>query len=451
VTSTTRDPHHTGRMPWDDPDWKPNPKRRTEATTPGAAKTQNLLHKSDNDAVKWWDHDVNPESLWRTAKLMSRKEAAWICPKCGTKFTKPIYEMTQRLGLACPTCQAKWKRDYERKRKELSTKTVADIPHLMAIWADPTPPDQVPVLDSGYYKFRCANGHQSTRRPYSQMGAECQYCKNAATRKANAEAATADPTSARLSPEISSQWHPTRNGKTELAKVPPNSRTLRWWRDPVCGHEWEATPRERDKYLRLRCPFCKSILDSLAFHYPEIAAQWAPENPLSPWHVRPTGKLDFDPIWVCPNDPAHRWTASTHSRVNGSTCPDCRETGKSRVEIEHLAAARKLFGSAASGNRMTSPAFGRRGGWTVDILVTLVSGHQIAIEYDGAYWHADKAGIDSDKSADLLAAGLTVVRLREAPLPALGIDHPRYHEVTVYSDAPDAPGVMSIVKGLVDR
>ncbi|MGV9482338.1 zinc-ribbon domain-containing protein [Gordonia aichiensis] len=436
---------------WGDIGWgcqscRQNPKRQTPAATAGA-KNKNLLRNSDDAVVSWWDHDANPESLWQKAKLRSPQEAAWRCPKCATSFRKTIREMTSHLSsLSCPTCKAEWEQEYRRKQRELSTKTVADIPELAALWIDTTPANQVPVLDSGYYKFRCVNGHQSTRRPYGYMDG-CSYCAAAETRKANAAKAATDPASTRLSPEISAQWHPSLNGRWKLAAVSPNSRRPAWWKDPICGHEWQATPRERDKYHRLRCPHCRTVLDSLAYYYPEIAAQWAPENSVSPWHIRSTtSQMVEEPSWVCPNDSRHRWKATPGSRVNGSTCPECQESGKSKVELAHLAEARRLFGNASSGKRIDSPAFVRRGAWTVDILVDLDDGRQLAIEYDGSYWHADKAGLDIEKSRDLIAAGLTVVRLREEPLAHLDIESACYHEITVYSTAPDPTGTMERVR-----
>jgi Probable Zinc-ribbon domain len=427
-----------------------NPKRQTEAKPPGA-KAQNLLRDSDHNAIGWWDHDSNPESLWQTAKLRSPKSASWRCPTCSTTFTAVIRDMTSRLSsLSCPACKAEWERAYEREKRELSTKSVADIPQLAALWIDPTPPALVPVMSSDYFKFRCANGHQSTRRPWAYMRGGCSYCLGGETRKANAEAAVINPNSARLSPEIRSQWHPTRNGNWLLAQVSPDSRRIAWWKDPVCGHEWQATPRERDKYQRLRCPECETVLDSLAFLYPELAAQWAPENSVSPWHVRPSASTwAVQPTWICPNNSGHRWSASPASRVTGSTCPDCQESGKSIVELAHMTEARRLFGNAASGHRIYSESFGRRGAWTVDILVELGVGRQLAIEYDGAYWHRDKVALDVEKSRDLLLAGLTVVRLREAPLASLAVSDPKYYEITVFSDAPDPAGVIARVRSLV--
>lgn len=38
----------------------------------------------------------------------------------------------------------------------------------------------------------------------------------------------------------------------------------------------------------------------------------------------------------------------------------------------------------------------------------------MAIEYDGAFWHGDKAELDREKSLDLLAAGFAVMCARES-------------------------------------
>ncbi|GAA1463520.1 hypothetical protein [Williamsia maris] len=102
----------------------------------------------------------------------------------------------------------------------------------------------------------------------------------------------------------------------------------------------------------------------------------------------------------------------------------------------------------SSGVRIRSDAFVRRASWTVDILVTLADGHRIAIEYDGSYWHADKVALDSAKSLDLLAEGIEVVRLREAPLPTLPIEVPTYHEIVIHSASPDPVGVIGKVRDL---
>ena len=204
------------------------------------------------------------------------------------------------------------------------------------------------------YKFQCPSGHRNTRQPLSYLFGGCSACKAIKTRKTNAEAATADPSASRVTPEISSQWHP--------------------------------------------------------YHYPEVAEEWSPDNPLSPWEIRPnTSQLAEPPLWVCKNDPVHVWRAMPAARVNGSQCPECIETGKSRIETECYSAALAHWGNAKSGSRIHSAKFQTHSSWTVDICVDLPSGKQLAIEYDGSYWHRDKADVDRVKSLDLLADGFLVV------------------------------------------
>ena len=250
----------------------------------------------------------------------------------------------------------------------------------------------------------------------------------------------------RLTPELVEQWHPTLNGPLEVHAVSPVSRRLIHWRDPVCGHEWVATPAEREKRERLRCPECRTILDSLAWHFPELAAEWSTTNPLTAWHVRPSGSIPFVPEWVCPDDDTHRWRIGTNARVNGSTCPQCRETGKSMVELRYFEAVRAAYGEAFSGMARRSDAFTRRKCWVPDITVPLANGQTLLLEYDGHYWHSDKAEIDLAKTRDLLASGALVVRLREKPLEPLGMVSDRYLELEVSPTAVDIGRAVDVIR-----
>lgn len=146
-----------------------------------------------------------------------------------------------------------------------------------------------------------------------------------------------------------------------------------------------------------------------------------------------------------------QWTATLASRSAGSGCPECRQAGKSRIEVEHCAAADRVFAKTASGRRIEHKAFQRRPRWLVDIVAETKHGSHVAFEYDGAYWHADKVEIDTAKSRDLLAAGYLVVRLRERPLPPIPVIAPGYLEISVHSTAPDPGNVMDYVFAWVER
>lgn len=172
-------------------------------------------------------------------------------------------------------------------------------------------------------KFRCPKGHQPRISPFRFLKDGCPHCRAAKARK---------QWLADLSPEIASQWHPTRNGRYTPHNVVWDSQRQVWWRSECCDREWQESPRDRDKYQRLRCPACRSILGSLAWVDPGLALEWSSRNPRSAWHVRPHADPGFVPEWVCANNLAHVWQAPVSSRSSGADCPERREVGKSRVE-----------------------------------------------------------------------------------------------------------------------
>lgn len=409
-----------------------NPKSRTVGTKKPAVS--NLLSTSSLKVVSWWDHERNPEALWKTAKIRGTKQAWWKCQE-GHSFSARIIDVTGGYD-ACPTCRTQREEAWNRKRAQYDGLTVADVPELLAAWRADTPPDQVLLSDTDWrarYNLQCPQGHIYTTQPLRWLLYGCPFCKASDTKHACEEAYEEDPTFTRLTPEIASQWHPTKNPKLSLGTISPESRRKVWWLDPVCGHEFVAMPRERDKYQRWRCQECETILDSLAYHYPEIAEEWAEDNEWSPWQILPnSSKLKETPLWQCREDPSHQWRTSPANRINGSGCPMCRTSGKSFIELEYARAAENIWPVVESGQRIHSKNFANHASWSVDILATTSDHRRLAIEYDGAYWHQDKTATDREKSLDLLREGCVVWRLRESPLPSLDISDPNYHEMTVY-------------------
>lgn len=390
-----------------------------------------LLADSDSPAVQWWDNENNDPSVFETVTVLARRVCQWRCPECSLCFAEKVHVMTD--WPRCPGCEerrrAERKTDYEKWKRT----PVAEVPELAAAWSDDNDDDSRLVMVAyGWkmYKFRCANGHHPRITPVRFLTAGCPHCRGAKT-------AAQTKSVAELQPELAAQWHPTRNGKYTPENVVRSSERVMWWKSDCCGYEWEASVGARDSGRRLRCPSCRTILDSLAWQDPGLAAEWSPANPVTAWHVRPSASLPFAPQWICSTNPDHVWNAPVASRSIGAECPECRQAGKSRVELDHHVAAVEVFGSARSGITIQDEAFSSRGSWTTDISVEH-QGLTVVIEYDGAYWHRADAKIlvDQRKSLDLLAAGYVVVRLREDDLPSLGIEHPRYREIRVHSTAP---------------
>lgn len=427
-----------------------NPSRPAQTKTVAGTRRRDLLRLSDATALTWWDHDVNDPADLATATLRAFREAHWRCPECGHRFTERVRDMV--VHPSCPECATKRKAGDDAEWARLNATPVSAVPELLAAWADEANPSTVMLAgDYTLRRFRCPAGHHPRIAPLTFLRSGCPSCRGIQTRTERLEAVAADPDAHQMNREIASQWHPERNGKLRLETLSPGSRRKVWWRDPDCGHEWQASPTDREKGQRLRCPVCRTILDSLAYHFPDVAAEWSPANPLSAWKVRPSGSTAFTPEWICSTNPDHTWNATLASRSVGSGCPECRESGKSRVELDHYAAAEKVFARAASGRRVEHDAFQRRPRWLVDIVAETENGTQVAIEYDGAYWHADKVELDTAKSHDLLAAGYLVVRLREWPLQPLLVDAPGYLEVTVHPTAPDPGNVLHRVHAWVEQ
>lgn len=125
-------------------------------------------------------------------------------------------------------------------------------------------------------------------------------------------------------PEISKEWHPTKNGNLKPNMFASKSSQKAWWKC-ASGHEWYASIAQRT-FLNRSCPYCSNQKVLKGYNdfetlCPEIAKQWHPTNNhiLSPSDVTiGSGKIVW---WICPE--GHEWKASVKSRVKGSGCPVC--------------------------------------------------------------------------------------------------------------------------------
>lgn len=414
--------------------------RRAPARQPGAS---NLFKDSGSKFLSWWDRDLNSEKDWLTTPSKATRKIHWRCADYGHKF------VSSPAGLwNCPTCIERRMSEYRKETDSYADKSVADVPEILAYWADERDPATVAANSRQQFVFTCENGHKARRAPRLRG---CPICRGQATKRKNIELATTDNAPPRMGAELAEQFHPNRNGKILMAALSPDSGRMVWWRDPNCGFEWQDTPGARDKRERLRCPRCESILDSLAYHYPDIADEWSPSNPQTAWQVRPTGQTrGYTPEWVCKS--GHRWQATTVSRTNGSLCPECSVAGKSKIELAYLEALSAIFPSVHSGLLIRSQKFTHARAWRPDIVIEADDGSRsVVVEYDGSYWHAEKSEIDTKKSLDLIAADYNVVRLREHPLGSLPVSSDHYLELVAYGLTDDISRIVATIEDWVGK
>ncbi|MCP5049604.1 MAG: zinc-ribbon domain-containing protein [bacterium] len=128
-----------------------------------------------------------------------------------------------------------------------------------------------------------------------------------------------------LYPELSKQWHPTKNGDLKPCRVTPGSGVKVWWKCKE-GHEWISMIANRTNGNG--CPFCAHSHASdeynLQIMNPELAKQWHPtENgDLKPGEV--THGSEKKVWWLC--EKGHKWREKVwyRNRNAGIGCPYCQ-------------------------------------------------------------------------------------------------------------------------------
>jgi hypothetical protein len=170
----------------------------------------------------------------------------------------------------------------------------------------------------------CEKGHEWNAQIKSRVtGVGCPVCAGKSIKIGYNDLATTHP-------ELSKEWHPTKNGSMTPCDVTKGSDKKVWW---ICdkGHEWEASVSSR---IRGRgCPVCANRLivkgvNDLATVRPELVDEWHPtKNEIKPDEVG-YGSRNYA-WWKC-RVCGHEWRAVIVSRHKGSGCPECAK--KKRIQ-----------------------------------------------------------------------------------------------------------------------
>jgi hypothetical protein len=173
---------------------------------------------------------------------------------------------------------------------------------------------------------------------------------------------------------------------------------------------------------------------SLLASEPDIAAEWHDERngDLTAADVRPGSNKKV--WWRCSEDATHEWQSTVVNRTKGSGCPFCRLVPRSREEIILACELLSFLSFDLDEHKLLV------GGKLVDVDILIPELH-LVVEFDGCYWHREKARIDADKSALLTHAGWRVIRVREEPLEKIGPN-----DVVVPQKAPKAGANIVLLK-----
>lgn len=358
-----------------------------------------------------WDLEKNTKHYSELLEASNYK-AHWICKTDQEhRWIQRVCNRTRR-NFGCPYCAGK---HVIKGVNDLASQA----PHLVEQW-HPTKndcsPDGIHLSSNKKVWWRCALGHEWLTSPNARVSGPaeqgCPYCTNKRAWTGFNDLVTSNP-------DLARQWHPTKNGNLTPERVMAGSGQRVWWQCSE-GHSWETQVNDRNFY-GTGCPVCSGHevligFNDLASKEPTLAAEWhvTKNAPYLPTEF--TVGSSHKAWWKC--DKGHEWKAVIAARSNrGDGCPKCCTAMTSKIEQALLQAVKQTYITAES-SRVRLDSYVRP--IQIDILIAIDdpangTGHPIAIEYDGVYWHTpDKvAQRDLEKTEALLKAGYRVIRVRE--------------------------------------
>lgn len=241
-------------------------------------------------------------------------------------------------------------------------------------------------------------------------------------------------TLAELFPNIAKDWHPTKNGAKTPNNITPGVGYKAWW---LCdkGHEWSVSVSTRVNQ-KTGCPYCgnKKLLkgyNDLLTVQPDIAKDWHP--------TKNGDKTPSDVLWgthtyywwQCVK--GHEWRQKPSVRCLMNTgCPKCAESLKTSFNEQALLYYMKKVYDKVEGNYTLN-------GIEVDVYI---KDYNIAIEYDGVYYHKDK--VDKDRLKNKVLKDVWFIRVREEGLPKIE-DYGCYNIVTKW----DVDAINKTIENLI--
>lgn len=297
----------------------------------------------------------------------------------------------------------------------------------------------------------CEKDHQweTSIKNRFEKNTNCPYCSGKKVLSGFNDLATTHPA-------IASQWHPTLNSDKLATNHSAGSKAKVWWYDEYCGHEWEAVIKNRAtlKQNCPICSNKKVIagINDLATTHPELIALWDYDRNagiIDPSEI--TAGSNKKVWWKCEKD--HQWETKIYNITAGTKCPYCSgnktftgfndiktlspllalqwhpdKNGSLKAENFTLGSEKKVWWLGGCGHEWETKIAHRSYGYgcpvcgkrislaeneLYEFVVNLLPGivikndhtqldgyeldiyipeKNIAIEFNGLYWHSEQAG-----------------------------------------------------------
>ncbi|MFT4801786.1 MAG: hypothetical protein ACI93N_001561 [Flavobacteriaceae bacterium] len=362
----------------------------------------NCLATTHPELAEEWHPTKNGELRPLDIIYGTHKKIWW---KCDKGEDHEWYTAPSNRSTICPFCM---------NIKVSETNSLQTLfPHLALQW-HPTKngsltPNQI-ISGSGetvWWKCEKGDDHEwettIVARSKQKEGYGCPYCYGRYVSVTNSLKSQY--------PELAEEWHPTKNGSLTPDKVTPGSHKVFWWKcDKGEDHEW-YTIGAIDRIKRGDgCTICSGhkVVNSncLATTHPKLVKEWHPtkNGDLTPFDVSyGSGKV----WWKCNKGDDHEWKTRVVHRTKGGGCPFCTLTPQSKQELTITFELLKFF------KDINPRGFKTKINGKVRSIDIYIPQFQLAIEFDGSYWHKGKREFDKLKTIQLKEEGLDVIRVRE--------------------------------------
>jgi very-short-patch-repair endonuclease len=396
----------------DDHEWESKISNRTinnngcSVCSGRTAVKSNCLGTLNSELAKEWHPIKNDKLTPFDVVVSSNKKVWWKCDK-GDDHEWEATVNSRNGGNGCPVCS---------NYKIVKANCLATFnPGFLKEW-HPTKNKYITPFDIGinYTKkvwWKCDKDEThvweaTVLKRKNNRG--CPFCTRRQVNLSNCLAT--------LNPELTKEWHSSKNGKLTPYDVVPGYAKKVWWKcDKGDDHEWETTVNKRNN--NRNCPICrgKKVVksNSLATLHPKLVREWHPikNGILSPNQITLSSHTKV--WWKCDKGDDHEWKTRAMNRIFGKTgCPYCDLTPQSKQELTITFELINFFKINPKGFKTIVQ--GKI--WSIDIYIHEL---KLGIEFDGSYWHKDKDALDKLKTERLEDDGFKIMRIREEPLIAV--------------------------------
>lgn len=312
-----------------------------------------------------WDYEKNelkPEEV----SHHSYKNIWWLCKEKGHSF-----ERTPILRIKCPLCPVCLQEEKDSKFKNPYQPLVKAYPEIVNWWNDER--DLYSLLERDsliYYNFKCPERGHEIKRKIPEFNFNCSECKHEDNLLKNKR------------PELKDEY--SKNNTLPFESLTAGMRKEVEWicKDNKHVFNMKISDRATD-YRNGECPKCRDLRVLACHTNPELKKCYHPDN-----------KEDFNTLWKnsekkywwfciekdC-NNTFKRAMCSMTGKNATAKCPQCisRElTSRGERELYDKVKDRYATYEVISNDRKTL------GGLELDIYIPDIN---VAIEYNGDYWH----------------------------------------------------------------